>query len=258
MPRAAPAIACRVRPGLGTFIAIEAHAGSQLECEAAIGAAMRCFRRVEAAMHPWRPGSDLAALEAAACGDPVRVDPWTAEVLRLSQQLHGASGGVFDPCLPAEPGRLSDLKVEPEGTLRKSCAMQLDLGGIAKGFAIDRAVEALQAAGCHGGLINAGGDARAFGREAFAIECRLGTRSRRIELHEGALAVSSAGTEGRPSEHQGYYCRRAGDAVLHRRQAAVFAPSAALADALTKCVMLSPEPVSAALLASCGARSLSA
>lgn len=209
-------------------------------------------------MHPWRPGSDLAAVEAAECGEPVRVDPWTVEVLRLAQQLHGASGGVFDPCLPAWPGRLSDLRVESDGSLRKLCAMRLDLGGIAKGFAVDRAVEALQAAGCHGGLINAGGDARAFGREAFAIECRLGARSRRIDLHEAAIAVSSAGIEGRPAEHQGYYSRVDVEAALHHRHAAVLAPSAALADALTKCVMLSPGPVSAALLVSCGARSLGA
>jgi len=260
MHRVSPAATCRVRIALGTLVAIEAHGASQRVREAAIGSAMACFQRVESAMHPTRPGSDLTALGAAQRGCVVAVDPWTVDVVRLAQRLQTASGGVFDPCLPGWPGRLSDLRLESDRELTPLRELRLDLGGIAKGFAVDRAVEALQAAGCSGGLINAGGDARAFGAVGFAIDCRLGAVTRRIELRDGAVAVSSADASSRPPEHRGYYCR-AGEGpapppVLHHRHVAVLAASAALADALTKCVMLAPDAVSAALLQACNARSL--
>jgi FAD:protein FMN transferase len=250
----------RLRVGLGTLIAIEAWGGTPEIRETAIEAAMACCRRVELAMHPTRPGSDLAALAVAPAGAEVRVDPWTVEVLRLAQSLYAASAGVFDPCLPGSPGGLPDLRLESHEHVRVDACVRLDLGGIAKGFAVDCAVQALQAAGCSGGLVNAGGDMRAFGPQGFRIECRAGGGVHCIELRDAAVAVSCADAPGRPPEHRGYYLRSAGaDAPappLQRRHAIVLAPSAALADGLTKCWMLAPAAISASALEAFGARAL--
>jgi hypothetical protein len=67
------------------------------------------------------------------------------------------------------------------------------------------------------------------------------------ELHEAALAVSDLDAANRPAEHRGYYVREpaAGGA---RRYAAVRAPEAMVADALTKCVVLCPPPLAQAVV----------
>lgn len=261
MTQPLPATTCRVRVGLGTLIAIEVSGGEPCQLEIALAAAMACIQRVEAAMHPTRSGSDLCALAAAAPGTAVRVDPWTVEVLRLAQLLHRESGGVFDPCLPGFGGRLQDLRLLGLDTVLATTQLRIDLGGIAKGYAVDRAVAAMQAAGCHSGLINAGGDARAFGDSVFLMDCRAADTSQRIELRNGAVAVSSADAVDRPPEHQGYYLRRQDEtlpalAAFSRRHAVVLAPTAAIADALTKCLMLAAPEQSAALLQCFDARAL--
>ena len=115
--------------------------------------------------------------------------------------------------------------------------VEIDLGGIAKGYAVDRAVETLMAHGCCAGLVNAGGDLRVFGEREEAVLLREpDTSFRRLALRNAALAVSDIDAIDRPAEHQGYYSRKGKTAA--RRYAAVIAKDAATADALTKCVLL--------------------
>ena len=119
-------------------------------------------------------------------------------------------------------------------------AVSLDLGGIAKGFAVDRATEALMSAGCLSGLVNAGGDLRVFGPRSQTIFVKGTADARPLELANCALAVSDADAAHRPSEHRGYYAGGSRKPALTRRYAAVVAKEAAIADALTKCVLLCP------------------
>jgi thiamine biosynthesis lipoprotein len=122
------------------------------------------------------------------------------------------------------------------------------LGGIAKGFAVDRAVKALRAAGCDSGLVNAGGDVRVFGAQPQSILLR-GARGEHhaVALSNGAVAVSDHDAPQPPSGHRGYYVRTPA-AVPVRRYTAVRAPDAMTADALTKCVLLCPEALALVLL----------
>jgi hypothetical protein len=96
---------------------------------------------------------------------------------------------------------------------------------------------------------------RAFGGCAASLLLR-GPRGlcRPIALEEAALAVSDRDAPFPPSGHRGYYVR-AGTAGT-RRYAAVRAPEAMSADALTKCLLLAPAALSAALLEEFGAASL--
>jgi thiamine biosynthesis lipoprotein len=238
MPPAGVPMSCRrLRPMLGTFVAIECRAGDTQTAERAIGAAFDAVRCVEERMHPTRPGSDLAAVRAAQVGSPVSVHTWTAQVLALSQHMHWLSEGFFDPCLPDLPGRIGDIDVSVPGVVVCAAPVAVDLGGIAKGFAVDRAIDALRDSGCSAGLVNAGGDMRVFGPHVIVwVRTQSGAGS--ITLANQACAVSDTAQPNRPAEHRGYYSRVTGSSVVTVGHAIVIAPTAALADALTKCVLL--------------------
>lgn len=234
----------RLRIALGTWVAIEAMASRSEDEHPAIEAAFAAIGAVEARMHPSRPGSDLAQINSAPLHTPVEVQADTWHLLKLAQRLYALTEGVFDPCLPDCPGRLSDLELaseeDEEPTVICHAPVRLDLGGIAKGHAIDRAVATLVALGCSSGLVNAGGDLRVFGDRTETIFLRRGTplQFHPIDLENAALAVSDLDATDRPQEHQGYYSRAGATEGL--RYAAVVAKDAATADALTKCVLLCP------------------
>ncbi|HEY4911164.1 MAG TPA: FAD:protein FMN transferase [Methylomirabilota bacterium] len=135
------------------------------------------------------------------------------------------------------------------------------MGGIAKGFAVDRAIACLRASGVPQGLVNAGGDLAAFGEDASVVLIRdprhPGRELCRIDLMYAALASSggridlfeSAATDSEILDPE----TRAPACGI--RGATVRAPSCMIADALTKVVMLTGEPATA-LLARYGASAL--
>ena len=246
-------VASRVRVALGTFVAVEVEAESPAIAQKGIAAALDAISIVEGLMHPHRPGSDLAAIATCETHATVSVHAWTWEVLELSRQLHAASEGLFDPCLADAPGRLGDLELLESGRVRPSVRMRLDLGGIAKGYAVDRALEALRLAGCQGALVNAGGDLGVFGASSRNILCRSAAGCAWVELKDAALASSDAEESNRPREHRGYYDGADRTRVVLGR-ATVTARCAALADALATCALLCDGSRSEALLQKFGAR----
>ena len=91
--------------------------------------------------------------------------------------------------------------------------MLLDLGGIAKGFAVDQAIHALRRGGCTEAIVNAGGDLRRFGREPHPIYLRRSTGPVQVaELRCGAVATSSP--------YKSVPDRLAADRLHHRSEAA--------------------------------------
>ena len=260
LPSTGSAAVRRLRIALGTWVAIEGMASSAATALSGIEAAFASIAQVDRRMHPTRPGSDLARInqEAPAVRVPIHDSTWW--VLRLAQRIHAFTQGVFDPCVPDRPGRLADLELSGCSASHSApwalchTPLSLDLGGIAKGYAIDCAIDALIAAGCVAGLVNAGGDLRVFGarREPILLRHTDGNY-RPLELENTALAVSDIGARRRPSEHRGYY-RRSGSGRPPRRYAAVLAREAAVADALTKCVLLAPTDCAARALQELGGR----
>jgi len=246
----------RMRIALGTFIAIEAQASSRELALHGIEAAFDAVDSVDRLMHPTRPGSDLAALAGAPRGTRVPIHPWTWEVLDLSREVGERSAGAFDPCLDSAPGRLTDIDLSYRGIAVPRNRVHVDLGGIAKGFALDRAIDALRAAGCDGGLVNAGGDLAVFGLAMHRI-VRMSSEGvgAVVDLKDCALAASDVECTNRPTEHRGYYHGvDRGRAIAG--SATVIAPSAAVADALTKCVLLGDPDLEQSLLEAFGARAL--
>src|SRR5258705_5450659 len=101
----------RLRPALGTLVAVEGVARDQVAAESAILTAYAAIERVEALMHPIRPGSDLQRVSKAARGVAAAVHGWTFQLLRLSRELHHRSNGMFEPCTPDAPGRMVDVEL---------------------------------------------------------------------------------------------------------------------------------------------------
>jgi FAD:protein FMN transferase len=242
----------RMRMGLGTWVVIEA-SGCSADCALqGLEAAFARVRHVEDRMHPQRDGSDLLRLRQAPAGKAVAIDPSTWVVLTFARQLFELSRGVFDPCLPHSAGRLCDLELSTDADApwaRARATLNIDCGGIAKGYAVDCALDALRAAGCTAGLVNAGGDLRVYGAQPQTLLLRRADGSYvPCQLHEAALAVSDLDAANRPSEHRGYYVRGASWEGGPKRYAAVRAPVAMVADALTKCVVLCAPPLAQAVV----------
>ena len=243
----------RLRIGMGTMIAIDAEADTVQRASAALEAAFAAIAQVERLMHPTCSGSDLLAIHQGPRGRPVDVHAWTWQVLALSQRLNRVSKGAFDPCLTEGAGRIADLELAPPCSVIAHLPLCVDLGGIAKGFAVDRARAALLAAGCRRGIVNAGGDLAVFGDANHSVVVRSHGRDSIVELSNAALATSDVDNPARPAEHRGYY-HGADRQALITGTVSVVASSAAVADALTKCVLADPGATSGPLLKMFGAK----
>ena len=197
--------------------------GSESEqTTAALRGAEGALRGVEAKMSSWMEASELSLFNKAPAGQACNLSETTLGLLRLSAQLAVKTDGAFDvTCRPilqvwraakdskrlptdlqiaAATGKCGWDKIElfADSATKKVDGSSIDLGGIAKGFGIDQATEALQAAGLTGGMVNVGGDVRCFGRRADGGKWRIGVRSpfdgdptfAIIELSAGAVCTS--------------------------------------------------------------------
>jgi thiamine biosynthesis lipoprotein len=268
----------RARPLLGTFVEISVADTPTATGEAAVDAAFAAVAKVHGLMSFHEPESDVSRLNRAAGGRAVIIDPWTFAVLETALDLNRRSAGAFDvavaPVLedlgllprtdrPLAPAFRSDdgpIELLEDWRVRfRDRGVRIDLGGIAKGFAVDRAVDALRAHGMRNGLVNAGGDLAAFGPEPHTVHIRDPRDPRRLmcalDVREEALATSGARFDPLRSEAPTDVAiidpgtSATAQAV---RGATVRAPTCMLADALTKVVMVAPANTPG-LLASSGA-----
>ncbi|MDH2382881.1 FAD:protein FMN transferase [Bradyrhizobium sp. CER78] len=255
----------RARPLLGTFVEIEVAAAGP-EADAAIDVAFDAVAHVHRLMSFHERDSDVSRLNREASVLPTPVHAWTFEVLEVAVEIHRRSRGIFDvtvaPALQAtgllpgpDGGRVvasgpcvgDAIELLPERTVRfRAPEITIDLGGIAKGFAVDRAIEVLRGFGVPAGLVNAGGDLRVFGTEPQRVDLRdprdplrllarvemigeaLASTARRFDLAEGTCPGASPivnPATGEPAT-----------AIVG---ATVRASSCIIADALTKVVMIS-------------------
>ena len=255
--RPASSSARRARPLLGTFVEIAAGAAPSSAVDAAIDAAFQVVAQVHDLMSFHDPASDVGRLNHEARARAVTVHPWTHAVLRAALELQHVSAGVFDVAvapvlqrmgrLPGPPRDLGHpAGADPDGAIEllSACRVRfrrpdvcIDLGGIAKGFAVDRALETLRERGLPRGLVNAGGDLAVFGATAEVVSIRDPRQPAavlcQVALRNEAIA-SSGGGEAAIIDP-----RRAAVAAI--RGATARAPSCLLADALTKIVMVVGE-----------------
>jgi FAD:protein FMN transferase len=232
----------RARPLLGTIVEIRVEGLEPAAAREAIERGFAAIARVERRMSPHDASSDLARLQAAGVSRAVRVSVWTWRVLHAARRFARMSNGVFDATIAPdarEPaGRWSAVELLPRARVRLRRATRLDLGGIAKGFAVDRAIAVLRGAGATAASVNAGGDLRVFGPSPMPVVVRHPASPGRLvtvgELANGAVATSANYLDG---PGRGRLHRADGRRIaVGRASVSVIAPTCMAADALTKVV----------------------
>lgn len=256
----------RCKPLLGTFVEIAVPAGF----EGAIEAAFETIAHVHARMSFHGETSDLALLRRAKVGQPVTVDSDTVAVLSIARDLHLRSAGLFDVAVGAElvadgflprpeempvgagAGTTQDIAIVDDDRVACLAPMLIDLGGIAKGYAVDRAIEVLRDAGVPRAVVNAGGDLRVLGDVPETVHLREadGRVLGAIQVADAALASSgnqsdwkhSRGRLATPHFGRGRAPIAAAEAVT------IIASRCVIADAMTK-VALADRELAGAMLA---------
>jgi thiamine biosynthesis lipoprotein len=255
----------RARPLLGTFVEIMASGLSSDKLEQAIEAAFDAVGRVHALMSFHDCDSDITRLNRATTGEPIVVDRWTHELLAASADLERRSNGLFNVAVaPAlqlrgllphvDQGapfttamvRGNAFELLPGYCVRMRAGSRIDVGGIAKGFAVDRAIDVLKRCGVPNAVVNAGGDLAALGPDDHVVairDPRNPTQSIcRVSIRTTALASSGMLFDPLTSEVNWQTAiidpKSGGKPMTPICGATVQAPSCMIADALTKVVMI--------------------
>jgi thiamine biosynthesis lipoprotein len=265
----------RAQPWLGTLVDISiAEDEHESRLHAAIDSAFAEVALAHRLMSFHESGSDIQRINLARPGQSLTVHPHTWKVLVVAEQLRRDSEGIFNiACaarlvawgiLPRPHPELPDLnagspiQLEDAHCVRKLAPGWIDVGGIAKGYAVDLAIESLRQAGIGHACVNAGGDLRAYGRETI-VSLRAPdapTRIRaQVKLQDEALASSAPSFSARRARGQpvSALCdARSGKPMVAAQSVSVLAASCMMADALTK-VALATENICDPLLARYGA-----
>ncbi|HTB61802.1 MAG TPA: FAD:protein FMN transferase [Polyangia bacterium] len=280
-PPAAPArVVARTFPVMGTEVTFSAYTADPDKAEHAFATAYDEIRRVEKLMTDWeRPGeppSDIVRINKAAGKKPVKVDPETIEVIEKSLEMSRRSEGTFDITFAAMHGlwkfdedmdksiplpeeiaerrkliNWRDVLVDTKaGTVKlRRVGMRMGLGGIAKGYAVDRCSAVLRAAGLENYMVQAGGDLYVAGRKGNANwmvgvrDPRGGPRDiiARMPIQDHAFSTAGDYERGFVLNGRRYHHiidPKTGYPATASREVTIFAPNAFLADALDDSVFI--------------------
>jgi thiamine biosynthesis lipoprotein len=277
---AAHRLVTRTQLSMGSPVTISAWTADQAAAEHAMRAAFAEFDRLDALLSVWKPESDVLRVNAAAGKEPVKVSLDTIKVFEAARQASDWTGGKFDITF----GALTDIwkfdhdqdnrvpsdeeiaarlplvdyravAVDPAaGTVFITRpGMRVHLGGVGKGYAVDRAVSILRERGVHDFLLQAGGDLYAAGQHGDT-PWKLGIQDPRgaggehfasVELRDRTFSTS--GDYERYFEKDGVRYHHLLDPDVGRPargcvSVTIVAPSATQADALSTGVfILGPE-----------------
>ncbi len=207
----------RAQPWLGTLVSIEATGLAPVQLTHAIERAFRAVARVHALMSFHDPDSELSRVNREAYTRPVTISGHLRRVLATAARLSALSGGRFDITTagtlvrwgylpkPTGSGKTGgdwrDIHLAGDGSVRLKRPVLLDLGGIAKGYAVDLAIGVLRRAGVPEACVNAGGDLRFYGTQARQILVRDPADATRLHvlpaMSAAAIATSCASASRR-------------------------------------------------------------
>lgn len=238
--------------------------------------ALREIERAEAQLSRYRTSSDVSWINAAAGGQPVRVDPRVHALLRQCASLTKLTDGAFDVTVGplmvawgftaggrgARPGKarleearelvgMSSVELDAaSGTVRLPRAgMQIDLGAVGKGWALDRAITVLQELGVRRALLHGGTSSvhvigtppdRAFWPVAWR---RPGSAMRTVRLAPAVPALSVSAPHGKAFRAGGrlrghVLDPRSGQPTQTAPSACVSGPSSTWCDALSTAMLV--------------------
>lgn len=257
---------------MGTRVAVELWADDRALGERAMATVIDEMRRTDELMSTYKPESQLSRLNEHGFERPVVLDPGIIEVVERALEMSRISSGAFDVTY-ASVGYLYDYRAHRRPTDEQITAalpgvdyrqvevdaaastirflrqgVRIDLGGIAKGYAVDRAIEKLRALGIEHAMVNAGGDTRLLG-DRRGKPWIVGVRDPR---NEGRLvtrlpledeAISTSGDYERYFEEDGVRYHHilvpgTGRAAREVRSATVIGRDATLTDAMSTTVFV--------------------
>jgi thiamine biosynthesis lipoprotein len=270
----------RVEPHMGTRFKIIVYAADESTGDGAIRAAFARIAELDGIMTDYRPTSELMRLCHKAGGEPVPVSADLFEVLSRAQEVARRSDGAFDVTVgplvrlwrrARRTGRLPDpdqllqartlvgydkvrLDQKRRAVQLLKPGMLLDLGGIGKGFAADKALEVLRKHGIDRALVAAGGDIAVSGPPPNTDGWTVGIApledpeskpKRSLVLQHAAVSTSGDAEQHVEIDGKRYshiVDPRTGIGLVGRMSVTVVAPNGTTADSLTKVVaVLGPE-----------------
>jgi thiamine biosynthesis lipoprotein len=266
----------RDEASMGTAIRVELWSDDRMQAEAAIDAVMAEMHRIDALMSPYKEASELSRINRDAARRPVVICAELFDLLERSVRFSEFSGGAFDITY-AGAGHLYDYRRRVRPTEQQLAAareaigyhhlqldrathsvrfaregVRIDLGGFAKGYAVDNGAAILAQRGVRHAVVAAGGDSRMLG-DRCGRPWTIGVRDPRREGEVVALlplqdvAVSTSGDYERYFDDGGERCHhlidpRTGRSPHHVHSVTVIAPDGLTSEALSKTVfVLGPE-----------------
>jgi thiamine biosynthesis lipoprotein len=261
---------------LGTDVHMEVAAADAADARRMFVAARSEIQRAEALMSVFREDSEVSRLNREGAAGPVALSESTMAVLRASIEFSELSGGAFDVTYaplrrlwrnaaaqqtlptPEDIARCREtvghrnLLLEDGKARFARPGVEVDLGGIAKGYTIDLAADALVAAGARSGLVDIGGDMRLLGKPQNRDQWRVQLRDppgvmESLIMQVPACAVTTSGDYERGFRvGEQWFSHivdpRTGRPVLNVPSVTVVAPDATSADALATALnVLGPE-----------------
>jgi FAD:protein FMN transferase len=242
---------------LGTYV--EIHIAADEDDESLLDRSLAAFdeiSRIQRLMSFHDAESELTRINQTAHLGEVEISPDLFQVLAFAHQLNQASLGYFDPAIAPElvrRGLLPDHGNQTDQSsrwgsviLRESSIhflepLKIDLGGIAKGYAVDRALAVIG----HGvdATVNAGGDLAMTHWQERDVEIRTpgsgGRATVRVPMENQAIATSAAYYL---EDQQVILDPHNGTPFPGKQSVSIFSKSCMVADALTKAALLMPNP----------------
>ncbi|MEQ1663123.1 MAG: FAD:protein FMN transferase [Thiobacillus sp.] len=215
----------------GTLVEVSVYGAPEAQAKQATAAVLARFDYLHRTLHAWQP-SELSHLNAAlANGERATVSPDLAAMLREAQTLSAQSGDLFNPSIGglialwgfhadapqsrvpdaemvagwvSKRPRMADLYIEGNVVSSRNPAVQLDLGGYAKGRALDEAVEIMKRHGIQNALVNIGGNVMALGQRGDR-PWRVGIQHPRKPGTLATLDLQSGEAIGTSGDYQRYF-----------------------------------------------------
>ena len=215
----------------GTLVDVSIYGEPEPRAKQAVSDVMREFQRLHDMLHAWKP-SELSELNAAfAKGESMAVSAELVAILQDATQLSEQSNRLFNPAIgglvrlwgfhadefkPAQPDekliaqwvaadpKMSDISITQGRVQSKNKSVQVDLGGYAKGYALDRAVELLHKQGINNALVNIGGNVIALGQHGKR-PWRIGIQHPRKPGAMATLALHDGEAIGTSGDYQRYF-----------------------------------------------------
>ena len=268
----------RVTDGImGTRITVELWAEDDAKAESAIDAVLDEMRHIDESMSTYKPTSEVSQVNGNAANGPMKISKELFDLLVTAKEYSVITDGAFDityasvgymydfrkhvhpdeaqigQALPAVDYRHVLLDAKSRTVQFSQKGVRIDLGGIAKGYSVDRGIEVLKSRGFTRAYVSAGGDSRIIG-DRFGKPWMVGIRDprkgegsviRRIPLADAA--ISTSGDYERFFEENGVRYHhiidpRTGHSASKVRSATVIGPNATRTDGLSKTAfVLGPE-----------------